>query len=447
MKLSIFWKIFFFAALLSAAAGVIFSLNQYSSGRIPPGYYIGKVHVGGMSPHEAAGVLATFEPDDISDRPMSFFYESDKKITRFEFWPSQIGAQLRVNDSINRIFFGNRKMNPLEKTLYRLDRSPKIVQPLYRIESPQDAVLLLEQVKEYVDRPSSSAKFLVTEEVSLIGDVIGRELSVENSYALLQTGLAEGRASFPLSIESFVPAVTRHMLEAIPSPKVIGSYTTYFGKYDSPDRVHNIRISASFIDDCYIGTDETFSLIKEMGEFTQERGFRDAYVIVGDELVPELGGGACQVATTLYNAVMLADLDVLSRGNHGIFFSIYPLGRDAVIYPPYSDLKFRNNTGYPIVIQSVSLKKGVAVRIIGRASDKQVSFSRPKIQHKYTTITSKDAETGQTYRTDVKSNSFRTEVVRTVSRNGQVLKKETIKSFYRMHGDKVEVKKREKKPR
>lgn len=456
MKRYIIFRALLVIFVLSAAAGAFAAFYLYSlSGRIPAGYYVGKAYVGGLTPNEAVRVLSTFEPEEISDTRLSFFYEDDKKVTKFEFWPSQIGAQLRVGESINSIFFGSNKLNLLQKAFYKLDRSPKVVQPLYRIGSPQDAVLLIEQVKYYVDRPSSEARFTLVEykdgsskrsELVIGKSVSGRRLIVESSYASLQKGLAEGRITFPLSVESIVPAVTTQMLEAIPSPKIIGSYSTYFGKYDSPERVHNIRLSASFIDNSYIGTDETFSLIREMGDFTQERGYKDAYVIIGDELVPELGGGACQVATTLYNSVMLADLDVLSRGNHGIFFSIYPLGRDAVIYPPYSDLRFKNTTGSPIVIQSVPLKKGHNIRIIGRASDKKVTFSAPKVQYKYTTITSKDADTGRTYRTEAKSNSFRTEVIRTVKQNGKVLKKETIKSFYKMHGDRVEIKKRQKKP-
>ncbi len=440
---------------ISAIAGIFVSLNHYSGSRIPAGYYIGKAYVGGLTAQEAAGAIGTFEADEIYSKPLSFYYQEDKKVTRFEFWPSQIGARVRVSDSVNALFFGFEDKNIFSR-IWNLQTSRKTFTPLLRIDSPQDAVLLLEQVKEYIDRPSADAKFTVVtfkesgikkETVLVEKDIRGKKMLVEDSYYILQKGLAEGRTTFPLSIESFSPAVTRQMLEAIPSPEVIGSYSTYFGKYDSPGRVHNIRLSASFINNCYIGTGETFSLIKEIGEFSEERGFQDAYVIFGDELVPELGGGACQVATTLYNAVMLADLDVISRSNHGIYFSIYPLGRDAVIYPPYADFKFKNDTGTPIVVQSVPLKKGINIRIIGKGPKKTVKFSSPKIQYKHTTITTRDSETGEVSRKEIKTDAFRTEVVKTVVSNGKASKKETIKSFYKMHGDRVEVKKRDKPAR
>ena len=99
---------------------------------------------------------------------------------------------------------------------------------------------------------------------------------------------------------------------------------------------------------------DTFSLANAIGDFTAERGFKEAFVIYGGELVPMLGGGTCQIGTTLYNSLQLADIKILERKNHSFYFNIYPLGRDATVYPGQLDLRFQNDTGYPILIKTIA---------------------------------------------------------------------------------------------
>jgi len=454
MNKSKYIMIFALLLLSSIAAGVFLGSNYYFDDRIPKNYYAGKVKIGGMTRQAAISAISTFEPDDMIDKPLAFVYEEKKKITKFEFWPSQAGLQILPEETVDQIFAGNR--NYFSKVSSRLASKKHVVTPRFKISNPIDTVFVLEQIKEQVAQKPVDAEFIVlftktsgkSERRVLIQDeIMGKKLMVEKTFEEFGKNIREGITDSGLVVEDIKPKITGAMLRQIPNYDVIGSYTTYYGTHDSPNRIHNIYLVSSFVNNIYLGTKESFSLLKPVGEFTPERGFKEAYVIIGDELVPEYGGGTCQIATTLYNAVMSADLEILSRANHGMYFSIYPLGRDATVYPPYTDFRFKNNTGYPIVIQAVPFKKGLTFRVIGHPTGKKVTFSPPLIKHKYTSVMTKDAETGREYEKKIKTNAFRTEVTRTVSVNGKVVKKEKIKSSYKLHGDKVDVKIRKKEPR
>ncbi len=440
--------------LVSIVAGIYISCNYYLDGRAPKNSYIGKVNVSGMTRQEAISAIGTFEPDDILDRPFSFIYEEKKKVTKFEFWPSQAGLKLLAEDTADQLFPISRGC--IFKVSSRIGQKNRVVRPRFKINSPADTFLMLEEAKDYISRKPADAEFIVLyiktsgkaeRKILVQNEIIGKELMVEKSFEEFDRGLKEGVMDSRLIVEDVTPNITNAMLDQIPNADVIGSYTTYYGTHDSPNRIHNIFLASSFVNNTYLGTEDSFSLLKPVGEFTPERGFKEAYVIIGDELVPEYGGGACQIATTLYNAAMNADLKILSRANHGIYFSIYPLGRDAAVYPPYMDFKFKNNTGYPIVIQAVPFKKGLTFRIIGHPTGKKVRFSAPSINYRYATVITSDAETGQEYKKEIKTDAFRTEVIRTVFLNGKAVKKEKIRSFYKLHGDKADVKIRKKEPR
>lgn len=438
----------------SVAAGIFIGSNYYLSDRIPKNSFIGKVNVGGMARQEAISAISTFEPDELLDGPLSFLYEEEKKVTKFEFWPSQAGLQLLPEETIGQLFSGGDWH--MIKLSSRIGSRKKTFQPRFKIASPADAFLMLEEARDYISRKPSDAEFVVLfiktsgkseRRVIIQNEIIGKKLMVERSFEEFERKIAEGAMDSRLIVEDIKPKVTNAMLAQIPNADVIGSYTTYYGTHDSPNRIHNIFLVSSFVNNTYLGTEDSFSLLKPVGEFTPERGFKEAYVIIGEELVPEYGGGTCQIATTLYNAVMNADLEIISRANHGIYFSIYPLGRDAAVYPPYTDFKFKNNTGYPIVIQGVPFKKGLTFRVIGHPTGKKVRFSSPSIDYRYATVITSDAETGREYKKKIKTEAFRTEVVKTVSLNGKVIKRDKIKSSYKLHGDKVDVKIRKKEPR
>jgi vancomycin resistance protein YoaR len=130
----------------------------------------------------------------------------------------------------------------------------------------------------------------------------------------------------------------------------VGVYETIYG--GDPNRVHNVQLVAHLVDHKLISPGSTFSFNGTTGERTAAKGFREAPVIINGELQTGLGGGICQVSTTIFNAAYEAGLPITSRTNHALYISHYPLGRDATVNYPDIDLKFVNDTGHWLLLRT-----------------------------------------------------------------------------------------------
>lgn len=133
--------------------------------------------------------------------------------------------------------------------------------------------------------------------------------------------------------------------------------TTYDAGYR--DRVNNLELAAGKINGTVLGPGETFSFNETVGKRTIEAGYTDAKIFLNGEVVDGTGGGICQISTTLYNAVLLANLQVTDRRNHNYTTSYVKAGRDATVVYGAVDFKFQNNRKYPIKIEA-TVSGGVA---------------------------------------------------------------------------------------
>lgn len=131
----------------------------------------------------------------------------------------------------------------------------------------------------------------------------------------------------------------------------IGEFSTSFAG-SSPGRVHNIRLSAESFKGMLIMPGQTVSYNKTTGPRQASYGYQEAPVIFEGELTPGMGGGVCQTSTTLYNALLLADLKIVERSPHSIPPAYVPRGTDAAVATGYLDLVFRNDFDYPVMIDS-----------------------------------------------------------------------------------------------
>ena len=143
----------------------------------------------------------------------------------------------------------------------------------------------------------------------------------------------------------------------------MASYKTY--NSGTWDRITNLRLGVSELDDTVVPPGGTFSLNDAIGERTEERGFRSAPVIIGTEYEEEVGGGTSQVATTVFNAAWEAGLHITERNPHSLYISRYQLGRDATVYWPSLDLKFVNDTKSWILVKGFAESDGISVAIYG----------------------------------------------------------------------------------
>jgi len=143
-------------------------------------------------------------------------------------------------------------------------------------------------------------------------------------------------------------------------------FVTYFDPRNTT-RANNIALAAKLVDGTVVDPGETFSLNAAMGPRTANRGFDYAPVIAADNVLRQgVGGGVCQYATTLFNAVFFAGLPVVERKAHSLYISHYPIGRDATVSWGSADFKFRNDTGKSIMIRSWIDGDALTVALVGK---------------------------------------------------------------------------------
>ena len=166
--------------------------------------------------------------------------------------------------------------------------------------------------------------------------------------------------------------------EPPPRPHVIGTFTTYYPA--GQPRVTNIHLIADAVDGAVVQPGEVFSLNEHVGERTEAKGYVEAPAIIGGVIVTSghpanIGGGTSQFATTLYNAVFFAGVEDVYHRPHSIYFSRYPMGREATLSWPGPDVQFRNDTPIPLVIDTSHTATSVTVELIGSNTGRRVSAS------------------------------------------------------------------------
>lgn len=149
------------------------------------------------------------------------------------------------------------------------------------------------------------------------------------------------------------PKMTSEMLKSTILADELGKYSTDYSS-SSNDRAYNIKLACEKINGYVLNPGEEFSYNDVVGPRTVERGFRIANVYVGNTVQPGIGGGICQVSSTMYNSVIFADLEITERRNHTLPVTYVPKGRDATVSYGATDFRFKNTTSHPIEIRAIA---------------------------------------------------------------------------------------------
>ena len=210
---------------------------------------------------------------------------------------------------------------------------------------------------------------------------VGRKLDVTATMKRLQEQLQEGKVkTLELVInESAQPTITDKDLVSITS--ILGSFTTYFDGSNT-SRAHNIHLASQKIHQTLIPAGGIFSFNQVVGERTPEAGYDDAPVFMGGRLVPGIGGGICQVSSTLFNTALLSGMDIVERDTHFAPVSYIPVGLDATVAWGYIDFQFKNPYSHPIYVIAEEGAGYVSITILGAKEDvpQSVTITKGKEQ-------------------------------------------------------------------
>jgi len=142
---------------------------------------------------------------------------------------------------------------------------------------------------------------------------------------------------------------------------------------------HNVALGAHYLTGRIVEPGETFSLLRVIGPFTRERGYREGPTYVGAKVIPTVGGGVCKIATTLYNAVIYADLTVVERHPHSMPVPYVPPGRDAAIATGHKDFRFRNDTDAPLLLWAGMRGTALYIAFYGRHVAPRVEWGHEEL--------------------------------------------------------------------
>ena len=236
-------------------------------------------------------------------------------------------------------------------------------------------------------------------------------ISVDEANAMLN----EVKDEYEIPLKYTAPSVTTNMIGTEAFPDLLAKFSTNYNARDT-DRTTNLRLAAEKINGTVLMPGETFSYNTIVGERTIAAGYKEAAMYQNGEVVDGLGGGICQISTTLYNAVLYSNLEIVERRNHQFVPSYASAGRDATVVYGSIDFRFKNTRNYPVKILC-TVSGGVAkCEIYGLKENPDYDVE----------ITSRVTQTTAT--------SIKSETYKTVRQNGQVISSERInKDTYKRH--------------
>ena len=268
----------------------------------------------------------------------------------------------------------------------------------------------------------------------LIRHRVGRGVDGEaTGDAIIATVLQRHAHRAAVTLGPVEPALTTSEARALGIHEKISSVTTDLGA-SSANRVFNVQLMARILDGQVIKPGQTFSFNKRVGPRSPQRGFKEGQAIVGGLLLPSIGGGVCQVATTVFDAAFYAGLPISARINHAWYISHYAMGMDATVADGGPDLVFKNDTKYGILIRAsagsstmsvtmYSTDRGVRVeKIAGKPHDRVT----PKARY----ILNPALKGSEKVQKTPGEPGFQISVERVVRRNGKVIRRDTFNSNY-----------------
>lgn len=318
------------------------------NGLIYPGVRVDTIDLSGKTKQQAEQILK-HENDEIVLKRKINVKALDKNYT-IEY--TKISPKYNIQEVVDQALAYGKDLNILAKA--NLIRKPKVKNYSLKFTYDQKAIKeFITSIEKQVNVNPINAKIqMVGTAFSVIPDVKGIKLE----RALLEKELAsqiDGKVSPDINVEArattTTAAITLEKLNTINTK--VTSFSTEFGTGSSAPRANNIRLATRAINGTCIMPGGTFSFNDVVGQRTAIKGYESAPIIVGNQVDSGLGGGICQVSTTLYNSILKANIKSTQRSHHTLPSHYVPLGMDATVDYGNLDYKFTNTLAYPIYIQ------------------------------------------------------------------------------------------------
>ena len=294
------------------------------------------------------------------------------------------------------------------------------------VETKQPDEIDLQKIHDEIYKEAQDA-YYTQDPFKIYPEVDGVDFDITEAQELINK---EFKNEYTVKLKITKPTKTINQIGTEAFPNLLSTFTT---KYDrtNTNRTTNLQLAVNKINGTVLLPGEEFSYNKVVGERTIAAGYKDAKIYSNGEVVDGLGGGICQISSTLYNTVLLANLEVTERRNHQFVTSYLPAGRDATVVYGSQDFKFKNNRNYPVKIDA-SLNSGIAkISLYGmkEETEYEVSFETKTISaipYKTKYIEDNTLEVGTEKVEQKGTNGLIKETYKILSSNGVVVSKTLI---------------------
>lgn len=351
-----------FAGFSASVKGIVKEWDN----KIYPGVSVQDIDLGGTTKEEAKNKLNETLVNAIGEKKLPINIE-DKE---FELIYSDIIPTYDIDGAVDKAYnFGKEHGNLMKYKLIKGKGSDNSKIPLDFSYDENKLKEFEEKIQSEVgQKPKNATLNINGSDISIQDEVDGKTINLELFDQKLKeaiNGDINSDESVTIELESSKPKITREDLSKVKG--IMGSFSTNYGSSPA-GRSHNIEISTKAIDGTIIMPGEIFSFNDVVGDRTAERGYQEAGTYVGNKVEPGIGGGICQVSTTIYRAAMKANLRSVERTNHSMAVGYAQPGLDATVAYGYLDYKFKNSYDFPIYIQGIISNKIVTYNIYGDPS-------------------------------------------------------------------------------
>ncbi|WP_256759080.1 VanW family protein [Cohnella sp. WQ 127256] len=406
------WLITVLLALVVVGVGAGGAMSYGSDDTLPEDFKVGDLHVGGQSPTDALKKIQQ-RVDDAENIKVTVqgLDASATDVLSDPTWTlKQLGMKVDASIALKAIQ-DYEDASWWDRAMLRYRSN---IQTNYEYTVTWDDQMLRKEVTASLNSSTGTTAKEATrtindnDEVVYTSEVVGTNLDLPSLLATIKSFEPKSLTSennkesngsgqstpemsgAPHTIElpliRTVPEVTLASLKNEGIDRKIIEFTTSFAT-SAEGRSHNVTVAAQALNETLLMPDEIFEYGKIVAKAEKEYGYKEAPVILKGKLVPGMGGGICQVSSTLYNAALLTGLDIIERRNHSLVVSYLPKGLDATFADGFVNFKFRNSTGKQLLIRTVVKDKTLTVKLFGtmpgnityQTESVQVKVNPPKI--------------------------------------------------------------------
>jgi len=393
-------KILLSLVIIIVAVSLVNAVDIYRNrDKILPGVSVFGVELEGLKKEEAREILQPVI-SKIIDSPRMLVFEDRE----FKFVPhKELDAFIDLNRIVEDTYGIARTGNIFRRLKDRIVVWRKGYEVPFQAEfNPQKFEDFQNKISSLINRMPSDA---CVKDNRIIESGTGVKLDLEKFKGEITESLKsldEEKYIFDIPVITVDPKVTtQNILTELAIVEELGTYSTSLENKEE-NTIYNIRLASEVINGILVKPQEIFSFNKYVGPAEKADGYKESTIIANGIFVNGYGGGICQVSSTLYNAVLLANLPIVERYNHSVYgdaTKYVPLGQDAAIFYGFKNLRFKNNSGHTIVIFSKVFRDTLQVSIFGGNEDKaEVEIiSKDKKVIEYQIIREKDSklEAGQ----------------------------------------------------